>query len=250
MLETKKVKSYFKTEGTVAKWWNPTKEDYAYLFENQLEIICNWLKNETINSCLEVSCGKGRVTPKLSLFTKHYLATDISKEMIKIAKLNFPKVHYEIQDAENLKIQSNSKDCVICLEALVHYPNPKKAINEFYRVLKKNGILIIDSDNTFSFRRLIKKSYNYIERIKHPFGEDIFTSYSKKEFIKMITCNSFKIEKFKYIGTISPITIHTKSKKKVTLLEPHICKKLHKLNIDRIDYLNRLATYHLILARK
>ena len=69
MRNEKEVKDYFKRKGTVVKWWNPTKGNYAYLFENQLNIIKGWLQKEKREYCLEVSCGKGRATRELeSLF--------------------------------------------------------------------------------------------------------------------------------------------------------------------------------------
>ncbi len=179
-----------------------------------------------------------------------YLATDISSEMIDIARSHCPYLNYEQHDAENLDIGSNSKDCIICLEAFIHYPNPQKAINEFYRVLKQGGILVIDSDNKHSLRRLVKKAFQVMEGNKYQFGRNIFTPYSQSEFTEMIAAPGFSIEKLKYLGTISPITVRTKNKERLTLLSPKICERIHRLGIDEVPYINRFATYHLVLARK
>lgn len=250
MLSEEIVKNYFRREGTVVKWWNPTKDDYAYLFSHQVDMIKKWLENANIKNCLEVSCGKGRVTKELSSFFEDYIATDISDEMLSIAQQNCQNATYRNEDAENLSIESESKDCVICLEALVHYPNPQKAIKEFYRVLKPGGALILDADNKYSLRRLVKKAYQFAEGNKKQFGQDIFTPYSKKEFVSMLTSPGFHIEIFKYVGTVSPVTVHTKQGKTCALLSSNISKQIHNLNLDNVPLINKLATYYLVLARK
>jgi ubiquinone/menaquinone biosynthesis C-methylase UbiE len=250
MLDENFVKKYFRKEGTVSKWWNPTEGEYAYLFENQLKIIKKWLKKEKKSSCLEVSCGKGRVTKEIASNFCDYLATDISCEMLSIAKKFNISVKFEIQDAENLNVDSGSKDAIICLEALVHYSNPRKAIEEFYRVLKPNGILILDYDNKYSIRRLIKKTYQFFERSNKQFGENIFNPYSKNEAIKMIKKSGFKIESIQYLGVISPVNIHKKDGSIINVISKNLAEKFHKLDFDKIPILNRFGTYHLVLARK
>lgn len=250
MLDEFFVKEYFQKEGTVSKWWNPTKGSYAYLFANQLQIIKKWLEPEQKLSALEVSCGKGRAVRELSSQFEEYLATDISSEMLAIARQSNPNVRFELQDAENLNINSESKDVVICLEALVHYPNPEIAIKEFYRVLKPSGILIIDSDNKYSLRRLIKKAHQIIERSDKQFGEDIFRSYSKRELLEMIKTPGFKVEEFQYIGLISPTTIHRKDGSIINVINQNVSKRCHQIGLDKLPILNKLSTYHLVLARK
>jgi ubiquinone/menaquinone biosynthesis C-methylase UbiE len=244
------VKEYFRKDGTVAQWWNPAEGDYAYLFAKQLELIKNWLGDENKKSCLEVSCGKGRATKQLSGLFDDYLATDISNEMLSIAKTNCQGARFELQDAENLRIDSESKDCVVCLEALVHYPNPQRAIAEFNRVLRPGGIFIVDSDNKYSIRRWVKKAYQIVERSQKQFGEDIFQPYSKKELVNMLQNHGFKIEKLMYVGTVSPISVHTKKGNTFTIIGSELSRKCYEIGLDSVPLLNRLATYHLVLARK
>lgn len=170
--------------------------------------------------------------------------------MLSIAQKECPKVKFKIEDAEELSFHSDSFDILFCIAAIVHYPNPQFALNEFYRVLKKKGILIIDSDNTMSIRRIVKKVYRFFERNKDIRGSDIFRTYTKKEIINMIKNAGFKIKKVRYIGLLSPITCHTKDGKEKIIFNEKKAKTFHKLRIDNIPILNRLATYHLIIAEK
>lgn len=46
-------------------------------------------------------------------------------------------------DAENLPFENKKFDLLVCTDSFHHYPNPQKAINEFYRVLEKNRYLLL-----------------------------------------------------------------------------------------------------------
>lgn len=250
MKEEKYVKDYFKKKGTVAKWWNPTKSDYSYLYEYELNIIKKEISKQNKECALEISCGKGRCTKELNYLFKEYLATDISREMLSIAKKECPNVKFKIEDAEKLSFHSEYFDILFCIAAIVHYPNPQFALNEFYRVLKKKGILILDSDNTRSIRRIVKWIYRFFEKNKNIRGSDIFSTYTRKEIINMVKKAGFKIKKVRYIGLLSPITCHTKNGKEKIIFNEKKARIIHKLKIDNIPILNRLATYHLIIAEK
>lgn len=238
------VKNYFRGTDTVATWWNPTEGDYAHVYNAEEAIISQWVMQNAVKNCLEASCGKGRVTRVLSPICVDYLATDISEQMLSIAKARAPQARFQQEDAENLSIESGSKDCVVCLEALVHYPNPAKAVHEFSRVLKKGGVLIVDSDNKYSLRRLMKQAFG-----GQNLGQDIFQPYSRSEFEGMLTDAGFQVEQFRYLGVASPIRVHG-THGLFYIISPRVSQNLQKLPIDKIPLLNRLATYHLVLARK
>ena len=245
MKNEKYVKDYFRSDNTVANWWNPTLGDYAHIFKKEELIVKNWFQGKNISSCLEVSCGKGRITKLLHNLCIDYLATDISPQMLSIAQKNVPNAHFRIEDAESLSFDCESKDAIICLEALVHYPNPEKALAEFYRVLKPEGILVLDSDNSNSLRRIVKKIYG-----RQELGEDVFQPYSRKAFLSMINNSGFSVEKLNYVGVISPIRIHKKNAPENYIIDEKLSIRLQNLRLDNIPILNRLSTYHLVLAKK
>ena len=53
------------------------------------------------------------------------------------------QVEFLKMDAENLVFEDNSFDAVISLYALHHFPNPKRALSEIFRVLKPGGKAVI-----------------------------------------------------------------------------------------------------------
>lgn len=48
-----------------------------------------------------------------------------------------------ISDIGQIPVENESFDAILCSEVLEHLPDPIKAINEFERILKKGGVLLI-----------------------------------------------------------------------------------------------------------
>jgi SAM-dependent methyltransferase len=78
---------------------------------------------------------------KINLFPSDELADQYSEEL---KRQNItPLFPIEKQDMENLTYQDNSFDIVHCVNALDHVINPFKAIQEMYRVCKKDGYIYL-----------------------------------------------------------------------------------------------------------
>ena len=71
------------------------------------------------------------------------IGIDPSDELNKIAKKNANKVNLDIEfnlsSAESIDLQTSSVDSVVCTFSLCSIPDPKKALNEIYRILKPGG---------------------------------------------------------------------------------------------------------------
>jgi SAM-dependent methyltransferase len=96
---------------------------------------------------LDVAAGTGdsalmaaaRVGPK-----GHVLAADASAAMLDVAaeaarKAGFTNVETRVMDAEDLELDPDSFDAVICRNALMLFPHPVKALTEMRRVVKPGG---------------------------------------------------------------------------------------------------------------
>jgi ubiquinone/menaquinone biosynthesis C-methylase UbiE len=96
---------------------------------------------------LDVAAGTGDST----LMAAHrvgplgyVLAADVSASMLKVAaeaagKESLTNVETRVMDAENLALDADSFDAVICRSALMLFPNPAKALTEIRRVMKPGG---------------------------------------------------------------------------------------------------------------
>ena len=95
---------------------------------------------------LEASFGTGYL---LLQYADNYEThgIDFNKDMISTAQRNLfqkgIKASLQRADVENLPFPDNYFDTIINTMAFSGYPNGKKAMTEFYRVLKNNGILLI-----------------------------------------------------------------------------------------------------------
>jgi len=87
---------------------------------------------------LDVGAGTGRYRNYFSHC--NYNAHDFGKTPK--LKGKYTQLDY-ISDITNIPVDSNTFEVIICTEVLEHIPEPIKAINEFYRILKPQGILFL-----------------------------------------------------------------------------------------------------------
>jgi ubiquinone/menaquinone biosynthesis C-methylase UbiE len=112
---------------------------------------CNIKKNPKI---LDIGCGPGlllieikKIAPDVSL-----IGLDPSKYMLEIAEENaheFQIADFELKKgyAEQIPIVNNEIDVVVCLNCLHDFNDAEKAMQESYRVLQTNGILVLNDKN-------------------------------------------------------------------------------------------------------
>ena len=103
------------------------------------------------------------------------------------------KGHQYILEATNLKgIKSNNYEFIMSSHVLEHVANPLKAIYEWKRVLKKEGLIIVivpDKRRTFDNKRKITSLKHILKDYKKSVGEDDLTHL--KEILKN---HDFKID--------------------------------------------------------
>ncbi|MEM8722312.1 MAG: class I SAM-dependent methyltransferase [Cyanobacteria bacterium P01_G01_bin.39] len=127
--------------------------------ENPIEInLSSWHKTalnlspplENLN-ILEVGCGVGDFALHLVNFDANVTAVDFSPHAIEIAKKKSTaqnkSVNFRVADAQSLPFADNSFDLLLSCECLEHVPEPQLALNEFKRVLKPQGKLVLTTEN-------------------------------------------------------------------------------------------------------
>ncbi|MDI9395504.1 MAG: methyltransferase domain-containing protein [Euryarchaeota archaeon] len=98
---------------------------------------------------LDVGCGTGELSLLFAEMGHKVTGIDISRQMLNTAKLKAEAlgadITFEEGDAENPFFGTSSFDIVFSRHLLWTLPNPKKAVENWKRVLRKNGkVLIID----------------------------------------------------------------------------------------------------------
>jgi ubiquinone/menaquinone biosynthesis C-methylase UbiE len=98
---------------------------------------------------LEIGCGVGQIANFLEKRDYNVTGIDISPLFVKEAKKH-GDANFEVMDSTALKYEDQSFDTVISAETLEHIPNPRKALSEMTRVLKKRGLIVLRFPNKVS----------------------------------------------------------------------------------------------------
>ena len=130
--------------------------DYIWYNYIKTELLKMDLEGKVI---LEIGCGRGDFAnwfvKNIKVTDFQYIAADFSKEAVHKAQRYFKnkssKVKFIIDNIQGLKFDSNSFDIVISCETIEHVPHPEKAIKELFRVLKKEGQLLLTTPNYLGF---------------------------------------------------------------------------------------------------
>lgn len=207
------VESYFKksqqTWDTIADSFDITRRKP---WNQCIDFINKLPTNYTV---ADIGCGNGRHLLPCAKHCKKAVGIDISRNLINIVKRkiyerclnNVSLIHANMI---NLPIEDNTIDAVVCI-ASVHNIKGKNnrisALNEIFRILKKNRTAIISVWSRWQDRF---RNY-YLKRFFSTEGEfgDIYIPwkqhniniprfyhlYSKREFIRDINQANLKIEK-------------------------------------------------------
>lgn len=113
---------------------------------DRLFLHCGPLTGSTI---VEPGCGTGRLTQKLALAvgtTGYVYACDISEQMVRKARqriCGIAQVGVSHAAMENLEIEQEGVDLVICHQVFPHFNDKSSALGWMAKVLKPQGALII-----------------------------------------------------------------------------------------------------------
>jgi len=116
-------------------WWRQGRDFTASL------LLKRFLKPDKKNKILDVGCGIGETSKKLTSFGQ-VLGIDSSAEAVKLAQKNGLK-NAKVMDLTKLSFLKNSFELVTAFDVLEHIKNDQKAIQEIFRVLKNKGIFLL-----------------------------------------------------------------------------------------------------------
>ncbi len=134
-----------KTWDTIAQRYEDTFMKLE-LYNDTYKSFCDLLLRPDA-SVIEIGCGPGNITrhilglnPKIKV-----LATDISKNMIDLAKRNNPEVEVQILDCRNLKTINTVFDGIICGFTIPYLSKPdcSKLITDCSNLLTEEGVLYL-----------------------------------------------------------------------------------------------------------
>ena len=116
-----------------------------------LQILSNALNQKQGLRVLDVGTGTGALALMLAEMGHEVTGIDMSERMLKIARdkaqsRNLNPV-FRAGDAEAPPFESESFDAIVSRHVLWTLPNPEKAVNQWKKLLKPGGIIVIIDGN-------------------------------------------------------------------------------------------------------
>ena len=124
--------------------WNSTFYDNSHDFVAKYgEGTLSYLKARHTENILDLGCGTGDLTQKITLSGSTVVGVDSSIEMLERARTKFPNIEFIQMDATELEFK-NEFDAIFS-NAVLHWVSEKeKAIEGMYAALKKNGRIVLE----------------------------------------------------------------------------------------------------------
>ncbi len=157
---------------------------------------------------LDVPCGDGRAAYEFKKKGANVIALDLFPNFIKLTDLSA-----EYADlSETLPVESGSIDYIICQEGIEHIPNQLNVLEEFNRVLKKDGVLLITTPNNSHVRARLSHfllESDFWKRMPPTEIDAVWFADSKKDklyfghlfligvqhFQSLLVCTGFKVNR-------------------------------------------------------
>ena len=215
MIDYKKIytKDYF--SGKNSFFWKLGYGRFSYFYFNNLfKPIIKYIKKMKIRKVLDVGCSYGFMLQKFpDSFQK--FGIDVSGYAISIAKKRLPSAIFKIRSAEEkLPFEKDFFDIILFNDVLEHLENPKVALENIWKVLKKGGILYITTPNLNIIR---KKIFRYADEKEHH-----ISLFSHSNLISLLNSLGFKIAEH---WTFINLLVYVRLKSNLGTESAFICKK-------------------------
>lgn len=204
-------------------------------FWKDLAFIADYIENGS--SVLDFGCGNGRLLEILKDKKIDYTGIDISQKLIDLAKTKYPEnseSFLKVTSQDSLAFSDNFFNNIIAIAVFHHFPKDyaNKMAEEFYRIAKPGGIVIITVWNLWQ-RKYWKNIFNFsmlkrffqsgrfsgfgFRDIFVPFqnnGNEVFNRYhrvyTKKELADIFVEAGFEIERCSLVNNRNIIIIARK----------------------------------------
>lgn len=203
------------------------------------------------DSVLDVACGTGAVTKKISKkvgASGMVIGTDVSQIAIKVAKKwagPNKNLDFVVADAEKLFFGKNF-DVITCQYGIFFFPDALKVLKNLKKQLKKNGTMAIcvhgDGDSVPFFSVILDTITKYIPDYVPPGAPDFDRFGNKKALKKVALDANFKnIRVNEFIFSYSPGTFSDYWSNYLKYVAKPIKKKLDSLSKGKMKKVRNLA---------
>ncbi|MEU1210295.1 class I SAM-dependent methyltransferase [Nocardia sp. NPDC005825] len=131
--------------------YDEVAELYSDLFRRQLQdnpfdavmldAFAHTVREHGAGPVADIGCGPGRVTTHLAAAGLEVSGIDLSPEMIRIAREQYPDLSFEVGPMERLRFEDESLAGIVAWYSIIHTPPARvpDVLTEFARVLRPGG---------------------------------------------------------------------------------------------------------------
>ena len=198
------------TEYKIVEYWskfaNTIDKDETYIVgEAILQALTERLSGESgLGELIEFGCGAGLFTKVLAENASHVMATDLSDEMLAVARTqlkDWQNVTVEKADCEKTDFPDGRFGSVFMANLILVIENPSTTLQESYRILKDGGLLLIVDYTGYGMKwfEMMKMGIRFLRKWGKP------PAYSKgklspDELRSLVESAGFKVEEVQLMG--------------------------------------------------
>ncbi|MFQ3244736.1 MAG: ubiquinone/menaquinone biosynthesis C-methylase UbiE [Arenicella sp.] len=191
MSDYKKIKKYYDKYG--ADYHQERSDTYYYSFINEIEtsVIEDVGRGK---KTLEIGCGTGIILKQVSIIADEAWGMDLSSGMLENAReMNLNVVE---GNAISIPFPDDSFDVVYSFKVLPHVIEIDKAMSEISRVLRNDGVAVLEFYNPISLKGLANKLAGALKKV--------YITYHSPKQVESLVSEHFKIEKVIGARIITP----------------------------------------------
>jgi len=154
--------------------YSPDAPFLDLLHRYKLKVLAKDFDRRFRGLVLDVGCGRCLFTDMGRTWNFRIVAGDIVLNQIKARKRERPDIGWVVFDAARLPFKAGTFDGLFAGEILEHLPDPGRGVDEWNRVQKPGGILIVTTPNR-------KRRINRLNREAWPVSPDHLREHSFEE---------------------------------------------------------------------
>lgn len=175
------------------------------LYTDSFHFLCDTISKEH-PEILELACGPGNITKFVLNIRPDFkiLGTDLSSNMVELAKLNNPSAEFKVMDSRKISQLKQSFDAVICGFLLPYLSKEEsiQLIHDSASALNENGLLYIST---------MEDAYSKSGYTTGSSGDSIFMHYHQADYLtealKSSGLNVLKTERIEIKNDNGSVTV-------------------------------------------
>lgn len=212
----KKADQYNDPKHNYRDYW--TGRDYEHASEEIA--IKRLLKGKHFQHAADIGGGYGRLCLLLENYADKVTLAEPSKQQLDIAKdflKEHPEIDQQLMQADDLRFKDDSLDLITMIRVMHHLPDPSLEFSEIARVLKEDGVFILEVANLSHARNRLKYAAKLkkmpaspvdIRSAKNKKEDEIaFVNHNPKTVIKQLAHSGLKVEKVLSVSNLRSPTL-------------------------------------------